>query len=696
LGNTSFIKDNKEKLLILVLVIAPFVYLLPYVLPLNISGYDISVGNDFRILYYNYKVYLLHFLSRLEIPYWSPSEASGYPFYSNPFTQFFYPLNIPLALFYKLAGGYSSVDHHRFTVLAFSLLSVGIYKWLRTMKIDSVSAFISAFLVTSSIGSLEILRFPNAIHTLCWIPWILFSINKVFLSERKLSYLKYSILLFICAVCAITAGYPYYLYYALFIFVPYFAFFVFRYTRLNFLKCEKENIVIPVVTVLLSLVLVLSVCYPYLKSVSELMAQTNGRGGDNYEYSTASSETPLSTLGSLIYPPLSSVNTSFYLGLTNLFVMLLYFVNKSKTEVTNKDRMKWVLFLWIVLLVYITYASGSLLFDFLWKYLPFFSSLREWGRLNKIILILFAWLLGLAYSDLFKRIKNQNLYSKTSRIVLISVSSVIVLFTIVSSSFKFASTEWMSFFVNSKVEMFQQFSPNYTDILKTVLSGYGYVFSVFAVLMFFAILKYYKGEKILILSGRLNAVIIFIIAFSFLESYAFAPWLWIKAEKSKKRETLVIDNNSAFTSPRTFNYKTVSLINNYSTGIVADWYYKSYVRFLDNYGSDTLNINRLLGLNDGKKLFFTAGINHTDIASFLADSDTSFAEIKLINYSGNSLEVTVNNKSDGYLNFIDNWDAQWNATVNGNSENILKMFNTFKTVRITKGVNNVAFYFKPY
>lgn len=696
MGKTSFIKDRKEKLLLLVLVVAPFAYLFPYIFPLSFSGFDISVGNDFRILYYNYKVYLLHFLSSLEIPYWSPSEASGYPFYSNPFTQFYYPLNIPLALFYKLAGGYSSADHHRFTVLAFSLFSAGIYKWLRTMKIEHVSAFISALFVTASIGSLETLRFPNAIHTLCWIPWILFSINKIFLSERKLSYLKYSILLFLFALSAITAGYPYYLYYSLFIFIPYFAFFFLRYTRLNFMNCEKVNIIIPVVTVLLTLLLVLSVCYPYLKSVSELMAQTNGRGGDSYEYSTASSETPLSTLGSIIYPPLSSVNTGFYLGLMNIFVLLIYFMNKSQTEITNKYKFKWILLLWIGLLVYITYASGSLLFDFLWKSLPFFSSLREWGRLNKIILILFAWLLGLAYSDLFKRIKNKNLYSGPTGIVLISVSAVIVVFTVVSSTNNFVSTEWQSFFVNSKVEMFQQFSPEYADILKSVLSGYGYVFAFFALLIFFLLLKYYKSKSILLLSGRLNSVILFIIVFSFLESYSFAPWLWIKAEKSKKRESLVVDNKAAFTAPRTFNYKTVSLNNNYSAGIVADWYYNSYVRFLDKYGSDTLNLYRLLGLNDGKKLFFTAGINHTDIGSFLADYDTSFAEIKLINYNGNSLEVTVNTKSDGYLNFIDNWDEKWNVTINEKPEIILKLFDTFKSVRITKGNNIVKFYFKPY
>jgi hypothetical protein len=690
LGITSFIKNKKENVFILILLTAPFIYLFPYVFPLSISGFDISVGNDFRILYYNYKVYLLHFLSRLEIPYWSPSEAAGYPFYSNPFTQFYYPLNVPLALFYKLTGGYSSVDHHRYTVLGFSILSAGLYKWLRTLKINPVASFISALLITSSIGSLEMLRFPNAIHTLCWFPWILFSINKIFLSENKYGYIKYSFLLFVCFVCAVTAGYPYYLYYSLFIFIPYFLFFIFTYTRINILKVEKNTVVKPAIIILVTIVLVFAACYPYLHSVSGLMNQTNGRVGDSYEYSTNTAETPLSTLGSLVYPPLSSIDTSFYIGLLNLFVLLMYFVN------VNKDKRRWILLLWVSLLVYITYSSNSLLFNFLWNYFPFFSSLREWGRMNKILLILFAWLLGIAYSDLFERINNSNLYFRKTEIILVTASIVTLLFSTIASVFKLTSVEWQQYFVNSKVEMLQIFSPKFADSLKFILSGYGYIFVFFSALVLFVILKYYRGNRMQMLSNKTNILAIFIVVFSFLESYTFSPWLWIKAEKSKKKESLVIDNKTAFETQRTFLYKTVSLNNNYNSGIVEDWYYKSYVDFLKKYGSDTVSLNKLLGVNSSKKLYFTSDINYNDIKSFLSDADTSSADIKLINYNGNSLELTVNSKSDGYLNFIDNWDEKWMATVNSNPVIIEKLLGTFKSIHIIKGFNNISFEYRPF
>lgn len=693
MGNSAFIKVHKERILILILVVAPFLYLMPYVFPFGFSGFDISVGNDFRILYYNYKAYLLHFLSRLELPYWSPSEASGYSFLFSPFTQFFYPLNILLTVFYKLAGGYSSVDHVRYTALAFSIFSAGLYKWMRTLNINILPAFITALLITSSVGSLEILRFPNAIHTLCWFPWVLFAMNRIFASDRKSSYFKYSLLLFFCLVCAVTAGYPYYLYYSVFIFVPYFLFFLFKYTRTNILKLEINNIVAPAVIIAVTLVITFLLCYPYLHSVSDLMNQTNGRGGSNYEYSTATSESPLSTLGSLIYPPLSSINTSFYLGLLNLFVILIYFINSGRG---TGDRKKWIILIWISLLVFVTYGSGSFLFNFLWNYFPFFSNLREWGRLNKVILVLFAWLLGLSYNDFFKRIKENNLLLGKQEIILLIVSALIIALNAFFSVFKITSVEWQEYFVISKVDMLLQFSPQYAVILKSVLSLYGFVFLVSSVFVFFSLLKLFKYNKLQILPSKYKTIIVFILVFTFLESYTFAPWIWIKAEKSRSREQLTLDNKTAFGTQRTFLYKTVSLNSNFNSGVVADWYYSSYTEFLKMHSYDTLSLNKLLGLNTGKKLFFSSEINYKDIKSYLADADSSVSEIIVIDYSGNSLDITVNSNTEGYVSFIDNCDDKWKVIVNNNPESIYKLFNTFKSVHINKGNNNIRFFYKPF
>lgn len=60
----------------------PCLVLLPH--QLCVAGRYVAIGNDFLCLYYSYKAYLVDYLRHLDWPLWSPSEAAGYPFFSNP------------------------------------------------------------------------------------------------------------------------------------------------------------------------------------------------------------------------------------------------------------------------------------------------------------------------------------------------------------------------------------------------------------------------------------------------------------------------------------------------------------------------------------------------------------------------------------------------------------------------------------
>ena len=62
-----------------------------------------------------------------------------------------------------------------------------------------------------------------------------------------------------------------------------------------------------------------------------------------------------------------------------------------------------LLVVWIAIISYISYGKESYLFKLLWQYMPGFSSLRVWGRLNIILFRLIAWLLAMAY-DAFEKI----------------------------------------------------------------------------------------------------------------------------------------------------------------------------------------------------------------------------------------------------------------------------------------------------
>lgn len=50
----------------------------------------------------------------------------------------------------------------------------------------------------------------------------------------------------------------------------------------------------------------------------------------------------------------------------------------------------------------------------------------------------------------------------------------------------------------------------------------------------------------------------------------------------------------------------------------------------------------------------------------------------------------------GYLSFIDNWDPNWTATVNGERVQVEKLFGTFKAIHLDPGSSQVVFRYSPF
>ena len=367
----------------------PFVYFMPYVWPRD--GSYRSVENDFLSLYYNYKVYLLDCLSQARFPWWSPSEAAGFPFYSNPFTQAFYPLNVPLALLYRLRGGYTTLDHQRFTVLGVALFALGLYAWLRALGRSPRAALVAALILSVSFRMAETLRFPNAVHTAAWYPWILYAATRTLQEPSLRGKATFGLLCGLAGAFWLTGGYIYYLYYGLFLFGPY----------LVLLCVPKLGLApaghVPVRPVAALLVLgafglgAAALCGPYLLQSRALLQQTVDRQGGSWEYATASVFTSLDTLGSLVYPPAAQSEGWVYFGLAPLLLVVVYLLSAPAGL-----GPRLVLPAWLAAIAWITHGRDSPLFALLW-HLPFFSHLRVWARLSMIMLPILAWLLALAY-----------------------------------------------------------------------------------------------------------------------------------------------------------------------------------------------------------------------------------------------------------------------------------------------------------
>ena len=301
----------------------PIVYLFRLVVPIN--GRYTALINDFIILSYRYKVYLLDHFADLSFPLWSPSEAAGFPFYVNPFAQAFYPLNLLLAVWYKISGGYNPIDHQVFTVLGVSIFALGLFMWLRLINTNLRAVVFGALVMSVSFKVTEILRFPNAVHTTAWYPWILYALTRIIFSQTIKKLIISAILLLMFLFCFSTGGYPYYVYYSQFLFVPYILIFLVKPLRVQLFGIRPIRWKPVLATLAVTAIIAALTCGPYLLGIKRLMTETADRGGKDFRYSTSHVFNFEDTVGSLVYPPNSETEGWYFFSITAVLVLFLYF-----------------------------------------------------------------------------------------------------------------------------------------------------------------------------------------------------------------------------------------------------------------------------------------------------------------------------------------------------------------------------------
>jgi len=355
----------------------PFIYLFRHVFPIY-DQYS-AIGNDFGYLYYKYKVYLLAHLADFSIPLWSPSEGAGFPFYSNPFAQAFYPLNFLLLIWYKLSGSYNPIDHQIYTVGGISIFALGLYLWLHKINSNIRAVIFSTLIMSISFKITELIRFPNAVHTAAWYPWILYSITGVMESRRPRQAILYGILLTFSLILLCTGGYPYFIYYSTFLLIPYVLTFLIKPLRLRLFGSVNINMKRSLIALISACMLSVFICGPYILSIKDLMSQTTDRAGKNFEYSTSHVFSFEDTIGSLFFPPSSQAEGWYFFSITAILIIFIYGIYSCQTNASssaNKANARQlsehpyvILFflLWFSTISYITYGKDSYLFLLLWK-----------------------------------------------------------------------------------------------------------------------------------------------------------------------------------------------------------------------------------------------------------------------------------------------------------------------------------------
>ena len=65
-------------------------------------------------------------------------------------------------------------------------------------------------------------------------------------------------------------------------------------------------------------------------------------------------------------------------------------------------------------------------------------------------------------------------------------------------------------------------------------------------------------------------------------------------------------------------------------------------------------------------------------------------------YSGNILDIDVFSSSDGYITYVDNYDPNWEARINGEDSEIIKFLDAYKSIKIKSGKSNIVFEYNPW
>ena len=701
-------KYNKSIIAYVLLILWPFIYFFP------MTNELIVIGNDFDLIYFSYKKYIFEFFQEGQIPFWSPVEGAGFSLIYNPFAQFFYLPSWILYLISLIKGSFSLYDYMIYTIFGISIYLVGQFQWLKSLNYFSKKNiyFITLIVPTILIFS-NFLRFPNAIHTICWLPYLLLGIN--YCANNK-NIFKATALIFFSTLFIFTAGYPYFIIY-IFIFVSFYILLVLFINNLNLKKIIRFFINISTPSILSLLI-----SLPWLYGVSKTLEIAQDRNLYDYNYATEHTFNFLDILGSWFYPIISNTEGRYYFGIFISFLIIRYlfyfFMNLEKTDILEK---KIFIFILLSFLIISSLAStkDSYIFNFIWHQLDFIQNMRTWPRINILLVPIISLISLMSLTFFLNEIKNISLQKiKVKKILFFSNFILILIFCL---QFWFYSNNIVDPYWNTWHEKRFIFAENFFSypLSEIIMFGDGRINLISTVIVLIIINTLYFLSNKINLTYLNNFILVLILLSVVSEQFLNSNIQWgLKEWKTKNTnlEYLAKENlKNNFTSPRSKeqvhgnNYfrDNVFSVNNF-----LNWGNKYHNEIFWNYflkngklkeitKIEKENIYEFYGLNTNKrKIFFSENINFKNPISFI-DHSKNFETTNNINYkinsfSNNQISIEFYSDSEGWLNYIDNHDNFWTAKINKNLVVIEKLMNSYKSIKFSAGNNVVNFKYEPF
>ena len=695
-------KDKKFHLFILIII--PFVYLFPHTLRL------IEMGNDFELLYFAYKKYIFEFIQIGHLPLWSPSEAGGYSLIFNPFAQYFYPLSWLLYFFSFIIGDLSKYTYLIYTILGVSIYNVGQYLWLKRLGLDIKYCFFATLITCFGLKINEILRFPNAIHAFAWFSWILYGMT---LSIKVENNIKSSLILFVSTILILTAGYPYYIFYGFLLFGSYFIFISFYRVKKEIYKNDTihNNLYLFFYNVLPPF-LALLIVFPWLEGIKEVMDITRDRNVQDITFSYILDSNFIDQLGSWIFPPISLAEGWYYFG-TLMTVLFIFYVINFLLSKNKQSLEKYFLTFFIIFFLFnyqFSAAENSYLFKIIWEKFDLLKNFRAFSRINILLIPLFAVLFCFVLKLIEEKKHNINFLITTS---LAAVFIILLQIYIIEIS-DIKNHYWKTW--QERRLLYGSIKFSSIAFIFNLYNHYIYSISLIISLIIFNFLKIRKSKKLLpllvviLVSGELFLLsnIQWAIPYKFYDSNNYnllskKPLDDINDAFLSPRVVTEVKGNTYFRNFRKFN---INYFDNFGLDKhtkLVDKYFKRNGNLKDGLNQETIKkINQFWGLNDNNKIFFTKKIGYLTIEKFINDvnflknNKDVFISMEIINYNGDEIYIDLKTNIDGFLTFVDNWSPGWKVYVNNKEKSIIKVLETYKSVKINTGYNKIKFKYEPW
>jgi hypothetical protein len=655
----------------------PLLYYFRFVYP-NTSL--LLLQNDFGWLYFVYKGYLVDSLAHGHLPLWSPAEGGGYSFFGDPFTAILYPLNILPLITRLLVGNYNYWFHQIFTVLGVCIFALGVYRWLNQVFGKPLAALFTSMTLTACWSMGEFMRFPNAIHTIAWVPWILSAIHSAHHSPR----LRPVYLGMFAVFCQITAGYPYFVVYSFCLYLGYMLYLRWLSPGLSWREQLIRQGALLVVPTFIG--------YPYLKAVSQILRVTTDRAGGDFDYATLHQFGPIDLMGAVVFPPVSSIEGCFYAGILTVFLIVLYLWRSQDT------REKVAVVVGIMGFIALILGFRSYIFTLFWSFIPVVNQMRVFGRMTIALLPLLGIAIHQGFTilsdDLDRNPQQREIRPRVVGLVLGIVFLMQVFLYCLKDSFNQA-------YISLQASTMPGGTREIDFLMYTIFTA--------AVLLFAMSVDWSKLRHARVIVFAIFALLVTQDAGTqgrFLWTYSLSSVLQGNGLDPSKNQlsqawTLAKRNSNFYRLIR--DYFTLERTGD-AIGLTADgltkvpmenFYFDRYMKFYRHYGGSKDLLNQVMGR---QKLFFHSSL-HDDLPEFLADTkihEPHANQPSIEYFDGNELRLSVVTTQPGYLTWIDNFDSGWKAEIDGARSPIELSLTTFKAVWLDQpGPHRIRFVYRP-